>query len=220
MNGTTHHVRDHRPAASWRSSEAVIAAQRPPPEATASDTIAGAARQIAETLDLSAIICWTNSGSTALRVARERPNLAGRQGLIQSWKPSIHDFDSGNRDVQDFSGSATRGIRDRWAYSRTVRACLVSYPVSSAALPRQNSPAITASRNNGQEPLRMRFARASSSVQISMRRRSSAGSRRLPMKSGLVNGRRQEEPAEFDQTFHGQVTATIEVAASGLVGRL
>ena len=51
----------------------VIAAQRPDPEATAGDAIADAARQIAETLDLSAIICWTSSGSTALRVARERP---------------------------------------------------------------------------------------------------------------------------------------------------
>ena len=51
----------------------VIAAQRPGPEATAGDAIADAARQIAETLDLSAIICWTSSGSTALRVARERP---------------------------------------------------------------------------------------------------------------------------------------------------
>jgi pyruvate kinase len=37
------------------------------------DAIADAARQVAETLDLSAIICWTSSGSTALRVARERP---------------------------------------------------------------------------------------------------------------------------------------------------
>ena len=51
----------------------VIAAQRPDPESTAGDAIADAARQIAETLDLSAIICWTSSGSTALRVARERP---------------------------------------------------------------------------------------------------------------------------------------------------
>ena len=51
----------------------VIAAQRPEPEATAGDAIADAARQIAETLDLSAIVCWTSSGSTALRVARERP---------------------------------------------------------------------------------------------------------------------------------------------------
>ncbi|MET0969560.1 MAG: pyruvate kinase [Tardiphaga sp.] len=51
----------------------VLMAQRPEPEPTAGDAIADAARQIAETLDLSAIICWTSSGSTALRVARERP---------------------------------------------------------------------------------------------------------------------------------------------------
>jgi pyruvate kinase len=41
--------------------------------ATGADAIAAAARQIAETLDLSAIVCWTFSGSTGLRVARERP---------------------------------------------------------------------------------------------------------------------------------------------------
>ena len=52
----------------------VISSQRPEPEATAGDAIADAARQIAETLDLSAIICWTDSGSTAMRVARERPH--------------------------------------------------------------------------------------------------------------------------------------------------
>ncbi|MGO9361225.1 MAG: pyruvate kinase, partial [Xanthobacteraceae bacterium] len=51
----------------------LISAQRPEPEATVGDAIADAARQIAETLDLSALICWTSSGSTALRVARERP---------------------------------------------------------------------------------------------------------------------------------------------------
>ena len=51
----------------------VISSQRPEPEATAGDAIADAARQIAETLNLSAIICWTDSGSTAMRVARERP---------------------------------------------------------------------------------------------------------------------------------------------------
>jgi pyruvate kinase len=52
---------------------AVIQAQRADPEATGADAISAAARQIAETLDLSAIICWTFSGSTAFRVARERP---------------------------------------------------------------------------------------------------------------------------------------------------
>jgi pyruvate kinase len=51
----------------------IIEAQRAEPEATGSDAIAAASRQIAETLGLSAIVCWTSSGSTALRVARERP---------------------------------------------------------------------------------------------------------------------------------------------------
>lgn len=53
----------------------VINSQRAEPEATAGDAVADAARQIAETLDLSAIICWTDSGTTALRVARERPKV-------------------------------------------------------------------------------------------------------------------------------------------------
>jgi pyruvate kinase len=52
---------------------AIIHAQRTDPEATGADAISAAARQIAETLELSAIICWTSSGATGLRVARERP---------------------------------------------------------------------------------------------------------------------------------------------------
>ena len=51
----------------------IMDAQRAPPEATGADAIAAAAREIAETLDLSALVCWTSSGATALRVARERP---------------------------------------------------------------------------------------------------------------------------------------------------
>jgi pyruvate kinase len=51
----------------------IIEAQRAAPEATGADAIAAASRQIAETLDLSTIVCWTSSGSTAFRVARERP---------------------------------------------------------------------------------------------------------------------------------------------------
>ena len=43
------------------------------PEHTGADAIAAAARQVAETLDLPAIVCWTSSGSTGLRVSRERP---------------------------------------------------------------------------------------------------------------------------------------------------
>ncbi len=70
----------------------VIAAQRPEPESTAGDAIADAARQIAETLDLSAIICWTDSGSTAMRVARERPKppvVAITPNLVTGRKLSV-----------------------------------------------------------------------------------------------------------------------------------
>jgi pyruvate kinase len=51
----------------------IIDTQRPVPEATGADAIADAARQIADTLDLAAVVCWTSSGSTGLRMARERP---------------------------------------------------------------------------------------------------------------------------------------------------
>jgi pyruvate kinase len=51
----------------------ILTAQRSAPEATGADAIAGAARNIADTLDLAAVVCWTSSGSTALRMARERP---------------------------------------------------------------------------------------------------------------------------------------------------
>src|SRR4029078_3667336 len=51
----------------------IIAAQRAQPEATGADAIADAARHIADTLDLAAVICWTSSGSTGLRGGRERP---------------------------------------------------------------------------------------------------------------------------------------------------
>jgi pyruvate kinase len=51
----------------------IIHAQRNAPEATGPDAISAAARQIAETLNLAAICCYTTSGATAIRAARERP---------------------------------------------------------------------------------------------------------------------------------------------------
>jgi pyruvate kinase len=51
----------------------IIENQRHAPEATGADAIAVAARDVAETLDLKAIVAWTSSGSTAFRIARERP---------------------------------------------------------------------------------------------------------------------------------------------------
>jgi pyruvate kinase len=70
----------------------VLTAQRPEPENTVGDAIADAARQIAETLELSAIICWTSSGSTAIRVARERPKppvVAITPNLVTGRKLSV-----------------------------------------------------------------------------------------------------------------------------------
>ena len=47
--------------------------QQQDPEATSADAITAAARQVAETLDVAAIVTYTTSGSTAIRAARERP---------------------------------------------------------------------------------------------------------------------------------------------------
>jgi pyruvate kinase len=52
----------------------IITAERTEPEATGSDAIAAGAHQIADTLGLKAMAAWTFSGSTAFRLARERPN--------------------------------------------------------------------------------------------------------------------------------------------------
>jgi pyruvate kinase len=54
----------------WR---AIVEASRPAPERSVSDAIAAAARQVAHTIGATAICAFTESGSTALRAARERP---------------------------------------------------------------------------------------------------------------------------------------------------
>ncbi|MFO0990968.1 MAG: pyruvate kinase [Hyphomicrobiales bacterium] len=53
----------------------IITAQRNEPEATSADAISAAVRQISETLKLAAIVCFTGSGSTGLRMSRERPDV-------------------------------------------------------------------------------------------------------------------------------------------------
>jgi pyruvate kinase len=55
----------------WRQ---ITDASRPEPEGSASDAIATASRQIAHTIKASAIVAFTDTGITALRVARERPD--------------------------------------------------------------------------------------------------------------------------------------------------
>ena len=52
---------------------AIITAQRPTHERSGADAIAEATRDVAETLQSKVICAWTASGSTGLRIARERP---------------------------------------------------------------------------------------------------------------------------------------------------
>jgi len=66
--------------AGWRS---MIDASRLPPEQNAADAIAAASAQVAYTIGAKAIVAFTASGSTALRVARERPG-APVIGLTQN----------------------------------------------------------------------------------------------------------------------------------------
>ncbi len=56
--------------AGWR---AMIDASRVPPEQNAADAIAAASAQVGHTIGAKAIVAFTASGATALRVARERP---------------------------------------------------------------------------------------------------------------------------------------------------
>jgi pyruvate kinase len=94
----------------------IIQADPANPEATGADAIASAARHIAETLDLSAVVCWTSSGATALRVARERPhapivsispNIAvGRRLALVSGVHSVVAEDA--RDQDDMIDRACR----------------------------------------------------------------------------------------------------------------
>ena len=110
----------------------ILDAQHSAPEATGSDAIAAAARQIAETLDLSAVICWTSSGSTALRVARERPKspivaisprLATCRRLALTWGVhSVHAEDA--RDLDDMVERACR-LAFRDAFARTGQRVII-----------------------------------------------------------------------------------------------
>jgi pyruvate kinase len=55
--------------------ETFVHATQLTPQPTGADAIAAAAHAIASTVHVAAILCYTATGSTALRVARERPNL-------------------------------------------------------------------------------------------------------------------------------------------------
>jgi len=103
----------------------IINAQRSAPEPTGADAIAGAARDVADTLDLKAICAWTFSGSTALRVARERakppvialtPNTDTARRLALVW--GVHAIVTKDAsDVDDMSRRACK-FANREGFSR------------------------------------------------------------------------------------------------------
>jgi len=68
MDRIAHEV-EHDP-----SYDAFVHAIAFPPQPTGADAIAAAAHAISETVKVAAILCYTATGSTALRVARERPS--------------------------------------------------------------------------------------------------------------------------------------------------
>ena len=54
----------------------IMDAQQHDPLGTAADAITAAARQVARTISAASVVTYTSSGSTALRAARERPDVA------------------------------------------------------------------------------------------------------------------------------------------------
>jgi pyruvate kinase len=51
----------------------IIESQRSPPEGTVPDALMAAVHEVTETIEARAILCWSTTGVTALRAARERP---------------------------------------------------------------------------------------------------------------------------------------------------
>ena len=97
----------------WR---AMIDASRPDPEHSAADAIAAAARQIGHTIGAAAIVAFTASGATALRVARERPeapivgftpNEVTARRLAVVW--GVHAVVSA--DAHSLTEAVTRAVR-------------------------------------------------------------------------------------------------------------
>ncbi len=85
-------------------------------EPTTADALAGSARQIVDTVSAHAMVCYTSSGSTARRIARERPavpvlamtashHTARRMGML--W--GVHAVHT--RDVESFEEMVAKAKR-------------------------------------------------------------------------------------------------------------
>jgi pyruvate kinase len=96
--------------------QAHIEANRPEPERSSADAIAAAAVQVCHTVAAEAIVAYTSSGSTALRIARLRPespvlgltpNLQTARRLALVW--GVHAVLS--PEVHSMSDAVSRAIR-------------------------------------------------------------------------------------------------------------
>jgi pyruvate kinase len=97
----------------WR---AMIEASRAEPEPATADAIAAAARQVCHTIGAKAVVAYTASGSTALRVARERPeapiigltpNIATARRMAVVW--GLHAMVAA--DAHSMTEAVTRATR-------------------------------------------------------------------------------------------------------------
>jgi pyruvate kinase len=91
-------------------------ASRREPEATTADAISAAARQCAHTLSAKLIVTYTNTGSTTLRSARERPdvhilcltpNLNTARRMTLTW--GVHPVRT--EDAHNFADMVQRAVR-------------------------------------------------------------------------------------------------------------
>ena len=91
----------------------IIEAQRGTPEKTTPDAIMAAVHAVTETIEARAIVCWTKSGITALRAARERssapiiaptPSIETARRLCLVW--GIHSV--ATEDIRDFDDMVKR----------------------------------------------------------------------------------------------------------------
>ncbi len=94
----------------------IIDSQRTPPESTTADAIMAAVHEVQQTIHARAIVCWTKSGTTALRAARERsdapiialtPTLEISRRLSLVW--GLHCIYT--EDAQDLDDMVDRAAR-------------------------------------------------------------------------------------------------------------
>jgi pyruvate kinase len=103
------------------------------PESNAPDAITAAARQVARTISAAAIVTYTTSGSTALRAARERPNvpilcltenIATARRMAMAWGVQCVI----TRDVQDFDDMVNRACNTakKFKFAETTQSVVIT----------------------------------------------------------------------------------------------